>query len=469
MAKRRRKATVGKKKSRASRRRSVVVSKKATNDSYESDSSGPAGDGSGGTSSPNREGDDSPSTSIPRVRTDNGEYRLGEWPYRIVSDLADLAPFSQWLAEHGNETDKTPVGIALKNDELALCTRETGWVVPVLDWVRNPKTRSILEGVLITALCTERTSPALITRSISALVDNLSVNIALSKDQETSLINNTIHEMEALSHSTGKAIVRELPALTEALDAATVGPMLALEAPRFYGQVGMPLARWRAHRDEYDTDDLLRGRRWTLTFDWLLFKLIAHYTQDPSLSEWLRNDVNPLTMMSQSLELDQEEVIALILWMCCGEDENLLSHKYPEWATKLPDNVRLLRETRVNKILPTLRLGLLRLFENYQADPRAQTLYGRRSPWGMNPKELLHFTIMGSITDILDVLLASLPGLDSTRHWLERGTKYAEWLRTTFVGYTENEPMEWESALKSVARLNNPLNSVMLNPKIHVE
>jgi hypothetical protein len=368
--------------------------------------------------------------------------------------------------------DKTPVGIAVSRNELALATKAQGWLLMMRDW--PPITsQPIVQSVLGKALTTERTAPALVTRDTGRLMGAL--DEWLGGYDRNALLSNVVHDMGALEYATGRAVARDQSPLKDALDCAVVGPGMALEAPRFYREVGMPLVR---HNAQVDTaimrgtpDEIKSWGRWTLTYDWLLFKVLAHYTRDPTLTRWLQEGRSPMQEFASYLELDSKAAVAFLLWMVCGESEELVSTYYPDWAAVMPESLQLIKASRVDKNLPNLRLGLIRLTDQFATARKTMTMYGRRSPWGLRPEELLHFVIMGSVNDLLDVVVASIIHMGSEQHWLvpSSQSKYNHWLRATIVGYTKEEPMEWQRQLEELGTLNNPLDVVSLEPKVSVE
>ena len=397
------------------------------------------------------------------------EEKLGYWPYRIVRTAEDLLAFGEWMQGLGAEVDKTPVGIAVQRGSgLALATKAQGWFFNYAD-----APPAAYEGLLRKTLLTERTSPALIVRDTPQVVEDLEEWLGKGYSR-SDLLPNIIHDMTMLEYATGRPVARGLNPLKDALDCATVGPGMVLEAPRFYREVGVPLVRFNARSLNLGinrADEQAAGRRWTLQYDWLLFRVLTHYTRDPTLTRWFQDSSNPMSMWMQVVELEPNEAIAFLLWMVCGEDEELISQHYPDWATHLPEAPQLVKASRIDKNLPAFRLSLIRLMEQYSIIRKTETLYGRRSPWGLRPAELLHFAIMGSVNDLLDVVMASVINMGSETHWLQstETSKYNQWLRATIVGYTAEEPMEWARNLEQVGGLNQPLGTVLLEPRVAVD
>jgi hypothetical protein len=403
------------------------------------------------------------------------EERLGEWSYRVVRSSEDLLALGEWLQKLGGEVEKTPVGFSVHNTEMALATKAQGWLIP------HSSQSPALNGVLVKALTTERASPALVLRDTTSLIQDVEEGWFGPGFDGTPLLSNVIHDMTVLEYVTGRPVARDLSPLKDALDCAVVGPGMALEAPRFYRKVGMPLVRFNAQSFHLGIDDqvetttkkgtLLKGTRWTLNYDWLLFRVLTHYTRDPTLTRWFTDGSNPLDMWMRAVDLGSEEAIAFLLWMVCGEEEELVSKYYPDWAAYMPEAPQLIKASRIDKNLPTFRLGLMRLTDQYALRRKTETLYGRQSPWGLRPPELLHFAIMGSVHDLLDVAVASIIKMGSKQHWLvpSKTTGYNHFLRAAIRGYTKEDPMEWQQNLEQLAFLNHPLGAVSLAPRVGVE
>lgn len=396
-------------------------------------------------------------------RTPTQEHYLGTWPFTGVSTTDEVAALGEWLLQMGSRLDKTPVGLVAGVHELALATQERGWVLS-----SDIPSSIIAKPMLRNLLLAERTGPALVVRDTLSLISTLEEWLGEDYDRAP-LLANIVHDMQALEYSTGRPILRDSSVLEGALDAATVGPMMGLEAPQFYHKVGLPLVKHTARKTPQIDPD---WHRWTVTYDWLLFRVLASLTHDPLFIRWFQEERNPLTELGQRLELTPEQTVAFTLWLCCGEDEALLSERYPVWATKLPESPQLVKASRADKYIPSLRLGLVRLMEQGAVSRRAQTIYGRKSPWGLRPEELLHFTIMGAVNDLLDVAMVSFILTGSQVHWLmnETDSGYNTFLRAVITGYTqETDIQSWEQELQEAARLANPLGMVALTPKAVVE
>lgn len=398
---------------------------------------------------------------------------LGEWPFQRIRSDTDIAEFGSWLAHLGADIDKVPTAISVSKSTLAIATRGEGWLVEMKDLPLDglgtrATTFAVIQSLLRSALTQERGAPALVTRNLTRLLPSLEIWLGEEYDK-AGFIRNVRQDLTALQYATGRPVGEPTTTLKDALDCVVVGPALAVDAPRFYLQVGLPLVKHTAavHDIDLDTEGL---QSWTLTFDWLLFKMLAWYTKDPTFRRWVSEEGNPSASFADVVGLPVKDAISFLLWMVCGESLELVSQAYPDWAPGVPDAPQLIKADRIDKHLPNLSLGLTSMMEELTRNRRAQTLYGRLSPWGLTPPQLLNFTLMGSVHDILDVTVASIIEMKGLSHWLvpESTTKYSHWLRATVKGYSVGDAQEWEHRLFQLGKLNNPLGTILLEPKVSV-
>lgn len=379
--------------------------------------------------------------------------------YQTVESIEDLQECAAWLIDLGNEIDKTMVGIAVYRDEIAFATPAKVWKVPTDIYAA----KDVLRNVLVS----EKAAPALISRDAKYDINQLDKYLKLTREEKKILSRNFVHDMRALEYVTGYSLTLNrgsLPITNDALDAATVGTMMAIDLPPYYTQVAMPLIGYTPVLADEETS------RWSIIYEHLLFRILAHYTQDPTIVSLLNDNQDPMEKFAEIVELDKQQAQAFLLWMCCGEDMSVLNKYHRLEAREMPESPQLIKATKIDKKIPTLRLGLIRMIEQFTNNKRAHTLYGRQSPLGSSREELLHFVLFGSISDILDVVMVSLLNLGSDTHVLliEGSTNYPYSTRALIVGRTDQPAIEWQNQLEQLAPLNNPLNQVTLNPKVSV-
>jgi len=380
--------------------------------------------------------------------------RLDDWPYRIVKSDSDIAELGLWLQKMGAQIEKTPVGLSVSAADMAFATSEQGWIVPFATFSQ------IAGSVLRKYLFSERNSPAYCVRNCAVTVAYLDDWFGIGASDVT---NNVIHDMTALERTTGRPIAQGLTTLRDALDCAVVAPMMAIEASSYYREVGLPLAKRRAVSVEGEDSN------WSLRYDWLLFKVVGHYTRDPTLNKWFNGGSNPLAAFATACGgLTAEEASAFFLWMVCGEDDFTLAELHPVWATRMPESPQLVKAAYIDKNLPTLRLALNRMSQAYASSRRAITMYGRHSPWGLTTQALLHFAIMGSVEDIINVVDASLHKMGSEQHHVVRG-EHDDWNRVFIKGQTTGQDLDtFEREVEELAKLGTPLGAIELEPKVSI-
>lgn len=379
--------------------------------------------------------------------------RLGDWPYSIVQSDGDVLAFGEWLQNLGARQEKDLIGLAIHDNELALATREQGWLLSVPG-------NTIQQEILKQQLGAEKYAPTFICRHLQADVDDLAAALGIGRER---LAANVKHDLASIHYTTGRRVMPKdtMSTLKDALDLATVGPQMLLNIPTFYSEVAMPVVRHQASLPE----DLGKGTRWAVTYEHLLFKMVAHFTQDPTLLSWLRDGSHPLKAFSQTLNLSLEEGQAFLIWLCCGEDVGLMERVHPGWSQRLPESPALVKASRLDKSLPAFSMGMLRLRDN----PLPTTLYGRQTTQRY-ASELLHFFLFGSCYDILDVAQASFIRKGSHNHFLvpEKESRYNTFVRASIIGYLKDErPDEWQYEMEKVAQLGNPLITP-LNAKVLV-
>ena len=293
VANRRNKAQLGTKQLQESRR--STASPEDAEDATQPDSTGRPVRGEERGGPVNQKAEDAVHQGLRDVEADEAsgaaEGQFGDWPWRVVKTNEDLLALGEWLQALGNEVEKVPVGIAATDVNLAFATKTQGWFLPV----RTPYATAILSKLLTD----ERVAPILVTRDSASLVGAMGNWIGLEASE---LLPNIVHDMTALEYTTGRAVARGLSPLKDALDCAAVGPALALEAPKFYHKVAMPLIRHNA--SPQDVGDIDNKHHWTLTYDYLLLRVLTHFTKDPTLTMWFNEGRSPLEEFSSYLEID---------------------------------------------------------------------------------------------------------------------------------------------------------------------
>ncbi|KKL71310.1 hypothetical protein LCGC14_2096210, partial [marine sediment metagenome] len=286
------------------------------------------------------------------------------------------------------------------------------------------------------------------------------------------LLEKFLHDMGVLNYSTGHPFIgrSQITGIRDALDAATVGPMMAVEAPAYHYKIGMPLLRHLQSLRVFSIGP--EAHRWSITYDYLIFRIAAHYTRDPTMIKWFIDGKDPLHEFGEVTQLGRNEAMSFFLWLLCGEDMVLMEKEHPQWVSHMPDNPQMVKAQHIDKKIPSFRMGLINLMEQAQVDRRAFTFWGRLSPPRLSPAELLHFTLFGSVKDLLDVVVVSIANNGSSNHWFrtDEENELDYWLRARIVGYNRDaDVQQWQQFLENIAGLNDPLMGTKLDAKVNVE
>ncbi len=386
-----------------------------------------------------------------------------KWPYTTIDGVDQYEDFTTWFQNTTLGDEWSSVGLATLHDGLYLATKDSGIFVTLAQMMGRPGASVVTKQLLASG------GPKFISRDVTEDVSFLVGVLQLSVEDEELLLDKFAHDIGQLSYATGTPYLRrgEITGIKDALDAATVGVMMSVNAPKYYTRIGMPLLQ---HTYLADASGIETSHRWTIIYDYLIFKVAAQYTQDPSIKQWLIEGKDPLMEFASVCELDKKEALPFFLWLLCGEDMNLMQREHSASVPHMPDNPQMVKAMHIDKRIPSFRMGIIQMMEEFQRSRKAETFWGRISPSQLSPAELLHFAIFGSVQDLLDIVVVSINTAGSNNHVLvsDEETGYANWLRARIVGYTErNDIQEWQRYLEDIATLGEPIPS--LNPKVLVE
>ena len=395
------------------------------------------------------------------------EDNLGGWPYIVINTPEDFEKLTTWFENITLQDERQAVGLATFGDSVFLATKGSGMIIPG-EALNSVMAKDILKRRLLA-----QGGSSFISRSVATDMDNLDRILKFTEEEKGLVLEKFLHDMPTLSYSTGHPFMgrQEITGIKDALDAATVGPMMAVDAPAYHYKVGMPLLRHWLSSFELD-HGTPSGHRWVITYDYLIFRMAAHYTRDPTMIQWFIDGKDPLHEFGEVTQLGRNEAMAFFLWLVCGEDMVLMEREHPQWTSHMPENPQMVKAQHIDKKIPSFRMGLITLMEQSQVDRRAFTFWGRLSPPRLSPAELLHFILFGSVQDLLDVVVVSIANEGSSNHWLvtREENSLDTWLRAQIVGYNEDiNVQEWQQFLEGIAGLRDPLMNIKLDAKVAVE
>lgn len=222
------------------------------------------------------------------------------------------------------------------------------------------------------------------------------------------LCEKVVDEVTALSYCTGRTFTRGYrnPA-DEAYDAQSACDHLYKEgenrALEFYRKVALPALRHRMRFLEAG-----EGERWHISYEDLFLRVLAHQSREPVLVRAFLDGRDPVEACQERLEIEDPEVCyATLLWSSFSFDGLWFQRNYPGFYELLPQDLNTARK-KVEERLPIIPLWVGRTMDDFTRQKAVRSLYGRVFRWNASVADACHFALMGSVRDILDVVLVSM-------------------------------------------------------------
>ena len=167
------------------------------------------------------------------------EDNLGGWPYTVIKSTLDLEKLTTWFENIRLQDERQAIGLATFGDSVFLATKGSGVLIPG-EVLQSKVGKDILKRRLLA-----QGGSSFISRNVGMDVDALNRTLEFTGEEKGLVLEKFLHDMPTLSYSTGHPFMgrQEITGIKDALDAATVGPMMAVDAPAYHYKVGMPLLR----------------------------------------------------------------------------------------------------------------------------------------------------------------------------------------------------------------------------------
>ncbi len=377
-------------------------------------------------------------------------------PYNLtpVETLPQAVACGEWIAKQAGET----IGIALATGlprRWGLASETEGWEMAV----RRGTAEEIIRAALKQGL-TQTGGLQLVTQDARTLLLLLSDWLGLSAAE---ISQRVVGDMTAMLHATGKIWQRPVWswAADDAYDVLVTEMHWKTGAPSYYATVGVPRAL-STFSPALAAD--AEGVAWRISYDDLLLKAVTHYTREPVMVRAFMDEEDPVPKMGELLGIkDVAVTYAALVWSALNWDTFYMRNHYPDMFSLLPPELDSLRQGVESK-LSVLSLGLSRAREDYTRNKSGASIWGRQLPWGAEMGRVHDHQFMGSVDDIVDLLVISAQGNLRESVSVEE-PEYAPTDRTIIIKGRLAATLENVPLLKSVAQLNNPLG-VPLNPSI---
>jgi hypothetical protein len=376
-------------------------------------------------------------------------------PYGVhrLIDPAGTTDFMERLKDMGLH-DADPVGVAVDEEQVILAQEKDVYILPRRgdgDYARFALAAAIMGA----------SPPRLVALDAAETLVGLMHALGEpypAREFFLRLSMCMLGDLRACAYNTGGA-----PAPTgislqdQAFTARLLEPQLQFEAPNYYFAVSIPLARLRAEWRLFGMD---APPDWWVSYSDLWLHTLRRYTGDPTL-EWLfTSGHDPLTGLAGLFEWPPDVTKAVLLWHICGRSVDVMAGVDAVLVDRLPDNLPAVGD-QWNKRLPSLWLGIITLMQAYQRDRLARTLYGRKLHGGLHPGVASAHTILGTVTDIMEVAGVTFgnnrPGPAVMIQDIETDP-LSDLLRVTGTGpKNTEESARWIEILTDLATLANPL------------
>lgn len=247
-----------------------------------------------------------------------------------------------------------------------------------------------------------------------------------------------------------------------AYDAFVTQRHYAKQAPAFYKAVSVLRGRQKALY-EATGGDWEGKQRWTIKFQDLALRVIAHFSQEPMLLRAFEEDQDPLAKTIALLGVETEmQAMALIIWAMVGFDTTAVMEKardyYPHLPVSQTDSYKALCETK----MPVLANSFNHHKEDFERDRSLTTLYGNRVGVNWHVSEAIAERYFRSERELLDVCAAAF--------WDDGEITIAGigWgQRTSSVnGWVEGDRAQWHDIISQVGELVDSHLSVKPNSSL---
>lgn len=393
-------------------------------------------------------------------------------PYRIttVRSVDELMRLGTWLQSQAASSE-APLGIAaqpLSVDpglEIAFASKHEAWHLPEV-----PPDQEVVRSVLEAALCV-RGGPSLVTRDLVPTFDALKVFLHVGNEELQELLGHFIGSLTDLGYVLGRRVHMAgdfMSAAEDALDVCMTEPQLAIDAPLYYANVALPIAKntamgWREPEE---------GEcRFQVTYENLFLRALAFFTGDPTLRRALEDDEDTLEILASKLQIRREQILPFFAWVTLNGDAEAFAFHLPSLRERLPEDPHVVQRMLLDKTMPVVRNWLIEEEQLCLENRGSVTHYGRPSYFGVSPGSALYHRVFGTVRDIIQVAKASLL-LGQTECLLETGTAW--WERASVVGHTQADPLLFRQETEHLCALGDPLTRVdgaviPLEPRVSVD
>ncbi len=360
-------------------------------------------------------------------------------PYRLtgVTDAEIALQFSEWCRTQGGKT----LGIHVISGYIGIADQEVGWQIrPGNDLVGQ-----VSEGGIKHLLGSE--GPTLVCQDTPSVIPELAALLQLPIRPLLGLVKGDIASLnQVLGRPQGHP--HWTSAADAAYDAAAQQKQWAKGAPQFYDSVAVV----RAKQHTMSLHENANGVPFTIIFDDLLPRVIAHFSQDPTLIAAFRDGEDIVQAITSRLPGVEGRELAVLFWAAMGCEpaswDEVLRYSGQQATTEALEEM----VPAVQKAFPTLHLSYINQREDYGRERLLSTLYGNPVKYGLTPGEAIARRILWSVGEVPNVV-ASAFWNDPEIQVREITGQDQPFLRQHMVkGFVDGEEKEWRPVLEQVSQ-----------------
>ncbi len=315
-------------------------------------------------------------------------------PYSIEAVLnpSVAIQFSEWCQKQ----EGVDLGIGVVEDYVGVADGDVGWHLRP-----GPDLTGKVSGGALKTLLSSLNPPSLIVQNMDQ-VEPLATILELPVRDLLNLVSGDVSQLLPLiDRGRGEPPYWSSPA-DAAYDAFVQEQHYSKRAPSFYRAVSVIRARQRAFYSQTSVED--EGLRWTIKFQDLFLRVVAHFSREPVLLMAFTDEQDPLARVMELLEVEtEEEAMALIIWTMIGFDTPALSVCAPESYPYLPVSKTQEYMSLCERKLPVLANRYLHDREDFTRDRHLKTLYGLHTGQRKTVSEAVADRYFRSEQELLDV------------------------------------------------------------------
>ncbi len=359
--------------------------------------------------------------------------------------VAELMKFANWVRSQANEG--ATVGVDVTKTEIALSDGRSYVTSPINEMVIDVLRLNLrgADGIKFVAYD--------MVQAATKLAEMTGIAVG-------QIANYFAGDLTGLTYCTGIEYPDQGSPIANATSAVLMwrANNARIDTPAYYKSITIPIQRIKLSPP---TSSTLPKDRWVVTYPELIYRVIAHMSNEPMLLRVAQSDDILKRVRDELTNGDQELAQRYVLYTATGFDRDFFERTFAE--TPPTDAENLLMEH-----LPAIRMMALSIWQEATSTGGTRTLYGRRQP--LVAREIgpvVWFRLGGTVQDLLEVAQVTLSNAGAEVEY----TKWASHASFPHIKGTIAHSMlhEFTESAASLTPLAGPLGAVPLMPVTRIE